>query len=132
MGTPGVPLTISKATIAACIKKHKGVVTYICKELNIHHSTFLIKVRADPELVEELSKARNAMSDEMCDLAENALIRAVTQEQDLSSAISSAKFILNNKGKDRGYAPIVHGIPTTDPRLDAIDGNSTDLVSESK
>lgn len=132
MGTQGVPLNIPKSTISLAIKKHKGVITRMREELKAGHTALLTVIRKDPDLSKELEEERLGFSDEMCDLAENALIVAVSQTQDLGSAISSAKFILNNKGKDRGYAPIVHGAPTNDSRLDAIDGNSADLVNESK
>ena len=132
MGTPGVPLNLPPGAIAASIKKNKGVGSKICKELDIHHSTFIEHVRADPVLVKLLDDARHDRLEERLDDAENTLDECKNQRQELSVALKSAMYLLNNRGKSRGYAPIVHGAPVSEPRLDAIDGNSTDLVDESK
>ena len=106
MGTPGVPTTITKDQIAEAIKKKKGVGAHICKMLDISYPTFYDLI-AKYDLKEELQKERNAFGDVMCDQAENILMRAINQDQDMPSALGAAKYILNNKGRDRGYYPPV-------------------------
>jgi len=105
MGTPGVPLNIDKDRILEAIKRRKGVITHICKELDITHETCLKHIRKDPDLVKALSDARHEMDDLMCDAAESTLLRAVTQSDDLGNALKGSMYILNNKGRGRGYAP---------------------------
>jgi broad-specificity NMP kinase len=106
MGTPGVPFNIPKSRILETIKKKKGVVTQICLELDIAYDTYAKHIKSDPELKSAIDVARNDYDETICDLAETALMRALNQEQDLSASLSSAKFVLNNKGKKRGYSPI--------------------------
>ena len=106
MGTSGVPFNIPKKVIIESIKKKKGVVTQICADLDICHDTYLKHIKPNPEYKEIIDSARNDYSTTICDMAETALMRALNQKDDLSSALSSAKFVLNNKGKDRGYSAI--------------------------
>lgn len=105
MGTPGVPFNIPKIVIVECIKKKKGIVTQICKSLDIAFDTFYKHIASDPDMKEVLDTARNDYDTTLCDMAETALMRALNQSEDLSASLSSAKFVLNNKGKNRGYNP---------------------------
>jgi hypothetical protein len=104
MGTPGVPFNIKKSRILESIKKKKGVVTQILLDLDIAYDTYAKHIRDNPELKEAIDSARNDFDDTICDMAETALMRSLKQEQDLSASLSSAKFVLNNKGKKRGYS----------------------------
>ena len=106
MGTPGVPFNIDKATIVETIKKRKGVITHICKDLHVCHGTMLKHINLDPELKELLDETRHEFSESLCDMAENTLAFAMNnRDTDPGNALGSAKFILNNLGKKRGYAP---------------------------
>jgi hypothetical protein len=105
MGTQGVPLDIPKSVIIDSIKKRKGVVTYVCKDLDICHDTALKYINADPELKQLLADQRHSYDEYLCDKSESVLVYALNRcETDLSNALGSAKYILNNKGKSRGYA----------------------------
>lgn len=105
MGTPGVPWKAPKSVILECIKNRKGVVTHICADLHIAYDTYAKHIKNDPELKEAIDTARNDYETTLCDMAETALMRALNQKDDLSAAISSAKFVLNNRGRKRGYTP---------------------------
>jgi hypothetical protein len=105
MGTPGVPFNIPKSRILEIIKKKKGVVTQICSALKIDWKTYHKHIYKNPELKEALDIARQDYDETICDLAETTLMRVLKQQEDLSASISSAKFVLNNKGKSRGYTP---------------------------
>lgn len=105
MGTPGVPLDIPKSVIVETIKKRKGVMTHISKDLNISQTTAYKHFNADPELKQLLSEERNSYDEYLCDKAESVLVYALNKcETDLSSALGASKYVLNNKGKSRGYS----------------------------
>jgi len=106
MGVSGVPLPITHAEIKEAIKKHKGVVSSVCKTLNMGHNAFYVRMAEDPTIKQCLDEARSEFDDFICDLSENVLTYALSQRDDLSSALGSAKYVLNNKGKKRGYSPI--------------------------
>jgi hypothetical protein len=115
MGTQGVPLNIPKSAIIDSIKKNNGVLTYVCRELDIHHSTALKIINADPELVELLKEERHSFTENLCDLSENVLKEALIQREDLNSAIRSSQYVLNNQGRKRGYTPLT--VPVTDEQI---------------
>lgn len=103
MGTQGVPLNLSESAISECIKKRKGVITHICKDLDVSHTALTRFINDRPHLKDELDHARHEYDDLICDLSENTMLYAVSQKEDLGSALSAAKFVLNNKGRKRGY-----------------------------
>lgn len=112
MGTQGVPLNKTKSDILEAIKKGKGIVTHIAQLLDCSYETFYVRMRADPEIKAALAKAREEFDENLLDLAEHSLVRAMKQQEDIGNAISSAKYVLNNKGKSRGYSPMVQGALT--------------------
>lgn len=103
MGVSGVPLPITHEEIKEAIKKHKGVVSSVCKTLNMGHNAFYVRMGQDPSIKECLDHSRSEFEELICDLSENVLSFALSQREDLSSALASAKYVLNNKGKKRGY-----------------------------
>lgn len=105
MGTQGVPWNVPKSRILESIRAKKGVITHICKDLDVHYDTVTRHIKKDPELQEALDLARNEYDDLICDMSENTLLYAVSQREDLSSGIRAAQFVLNNKGRKRGYTP---------------------------
>ncbi len=105
MGTQGVKFCPDKSKIIEAIKKYKGVITHICKGLDVAHVTIINYINKDPELKQLMSEERNAFDDVLCDMGESVLIHSMRQTEDLSSALSAAKYSLNNKGRKRGYAP---------------------------
>jgi len=106
MGTPGVTSSITKSQIVKCIKNRKGVGARICEDLNVCYQTFY-KLIEKYDLKDELQRERNAFAETMCDVAESVLMRGMVQTQELGNALSAAKYVLNNKGRNRGYYPPV-------------------------
>lgn len=105
MGTPGVKFGVKKSKIAEALKKHKGVVSYAARDLNTTHGTLLKYINKDPELVELLSNLRHDFENLLLDSAENTLLYGLgKRETDLTNALKSSFYILNNKGKSRGYS----------------------------
>lgn len=116
MGTSGVPLTIPKNIIINAIKKRNGVLTAAAKDLDCSRPWLIQHVNSDPELKDILAKERNAYDEYLCDKAESVLVYALNKcETDLSNALGASKFILNNKGKNRGYSQKADPTATTDP-----------------
>jgi len=102
MGTPGVPWKMAKSRILEVIKKKKGVVAQICKELDIAFETYVKHIKNKEEFKEAIDNARNDYDTTIADMAENALMRGL-QDEDPNAYLKSAMYVLNNKGRDRGY-----------------------------
>ena len=103
MGTAGVPFNIPRDHIVQLIKKKKGVITQICKDLDICYHTFKKHVLSDPELKKLVAEGRNDYKQTICDMSENALMRALNQDQDLGISVKAAQYVLNNQGHHLGY-----------------------------
>lgn len=131
MGTQGVPITVTKSQITEAIKKKKGVGAQICQHFDISYDTFY-KLIKKYNLKDELQVARNDFDETICDMAETALMRALNQKEDLSSSLSSAKFVLNNKGRKRGYYPPVAQTQQTDTIVHGIQEGISQLSKESR
>lgn len=105
MGTPGVKWKCKKETIESTLKNARGRITYAAKVLNVTHNTLRKKIK-EYELDELLEELRNEFNETTLDSAENALLYALSkQDEDVGNALKSSFFILNNKGKSRGYSP---------------------------
>lgn len=107
MGTQGVPLKpIPHNEIKSAIKNNKGRLTYAAKALGICYDSIRKLIDPHPELVEFVAKCRNEFDHSLLDQAESVLVHAMNQhEKDLTNALKSTFFVLNNKGKERGYHP---------------------------
>ena len=103
MGTQGVPNNLSKTAITSSLKENKGRITYAARQLNVAHCTLRKRINEDPELVELLSQLRHEYEENLLDSAENTLDVSVNKHEDMQSALKATFFILNNKGKSRGY-----------------------------
>lgn len=104
MGTQGVTFDKPRSVIIEAIKKHKGRLTKVAKELGCHYETVRKYTDPDPELVELIKMLRADYDANLCDLAEDTLTDAMDNRGlDMNNALKSAFFVLNNKGKDRGY-----------------------------
>ena len=104
MGVQGSPCDLTKAEITEALKKRKGRITYAAKDLNVKYETLKKKIDADPELVQLLHDLRYVFDETMLDSAEDTLMYGMgKREVDLGNALRSAFYILNNKGKGRGY-----------------------------
>lgn len=109
MGTPGVPLNIPKESIAASIKSCRGRMTHMAPALDCSIIYLRERINADPELVALLAETRNHRDENLLDGAEDTLQFALDQRKDadgdINAALKSAFFVLNNKGRKRGYIP---------------------------
>ncbi len=105
MATPGTPWIVKKSTIVQVLKRTKGRISRAAKALGVAHVTLRLKIDADPELVKLLQDLRNDFDSVLVDAAENTLLYAVkNSKKDLTNALKSSFFVLNNKGKERGYS----------------------------
>lgn len=105
MAIPGVPWAATYDEIVEAIKKAKGRITYASKYLNVHPETLYRRMEKDPRIKEALDLERKNFDLTLLDAAENTLLYAISkQETDLNNALKSTFFILNNKGKERGYS----------------------------
>ena len=106
MATPGVALKITDSELVNAITKHKGKLSYAARELNIHYVTLRKYTDDKPEIVQLIADLRNGYDVNLLDKAENVLEFAMDKmDTDINAALKSSMFVLNNKGKDRGYNP---------------------------
>lgn len=106
MGTPGVPLNLPKDAIVAALKKNDGKVNHASKDLDIHPWTLRKLIKKDPELQDLLQKLRHNYDEKLLDQAEETLKYALEQKHDdVNAALKSSFYVLNNKGRARGYNP---------------------------
>lgn len=95
--------------------------TQTCKALDCAYVTLQKKIAADPELQELLSNLRHQFDDELLNGAESVLQLALKKaNEDLTNSLKATFFILNNKGRPRGYTP-----PTS--REQPLDGSETEI-----
>ena len=106
MGISGVPCLVTNQDIKDAIKKKKGVVSSVCKALPLGHATFYQRMAKDKSIKQCLDEARAEFDELLCDLSENVLTDAMSQRTDMASALGASKYVLNNKGRIRGYSPI--------------------------
>lgn len=102
MGTPGVPWNVSKEAIVAAIKRQHGRLTFACKELDCAYDTLRRYLIKHPDVQEIVDQCRNGFDTTLLDTAESVLMKAMTQNE-MGHALKAGFFVLNNKGKDRGY-----------------------------
>jgi len=105
MGTPGTPWTVPREQIEQALKKQKGRLTYACKDLNCTYRALKKYIDEHPDLQEELVRLRNEFDCTLLDMAESSLIRGMS-ESDPNAYLKSAFYVLNNKGRERGYSGI--------------------------
>lgn len=102
MGTPGVPWEVPREKIEQALKKQKGRLTYACKDLNCTYRVLKKHIDEHPDLQELLVRLRNEFDCTLLDMAESSLVRGMS-ESDPNAYLRSAFYVLNHKGKDRGY-----------------------------
>jgi hypothetical protein len=106
MGTQGVKFDRSKFEILEAIKKHNGKLTRAARELNCNYDTIRKYTDDDPEVVQLIKNLRQQYKEDMCDSAEDTLKDAIDgRNVDMTSALKSAFYVLNNLGRERGYTP---------------------------
>lgn len=105
MGTQGVKLNFDKSLLTEVIKRNKGVIKNIQKDLKCCNETVHNYINADPELVDLLARERNGYVEELMDEAEDTLKYAIAnREKDLTNALKATFYSLNNHGRKRGYS----------------------------
>ncbi len=106
MGTPGVKFQPDKITFLASIKKLKGKVVALANEYNCERITIRNFVKTDPDFIVALQECRNDYAESLCDMAENTLVYALSDNnENINAALKSAFFVLSNLGRERGYVP---------------------------
>lgn len=106
MGVPGVPLNIPKESIATAIKNNNGRMNKIALSLDIGITTARKYISQDAELMALLHDYRQHRDENLLEGAEDTLQKAFDRnDEDMSSALKATIFVLNNKGKSRGYTP---------------------------
>lgn len=124
MGTPGVPLDISRDSIVNALKQTKGQVRKACQLLNCTHPALYKKINADPELQQIIAELRHETDDRFLDMAEDGIEHLMTLQDSNIDKFSMATFyILNNRGRKRGWVP-----PTVAAAMDSNDSKSQELA----
>lgn len=142
MGIQGVTIEIDKQIVLDAIVKCSGRVTHISRSLGINYRTLRKIIERDPELVEVLDNFRYDFEHTILDLAEDCLINSMSnQPTDPTNALKSAFFVLNSKGKIRGWtntyadvqmAPSQTDLENKDIEIQALKDRIADLESKSK
>jgi len=120
MGTPGVPWNPSKDIIVNILKECKGVISKAAKKFEVAPLTLYRKINADPELVQLLKDLREDYETVMLDMAENCVSYAMsnmTLKPD--QALKASFFVLNSKGKTRGWNNTFYDNQQYSPALEA-------------
>lgn len=104
MGTPGVPWNVDREAIVEALKRQHGRLTYACKDLGCKYDTLKKHIDQHPDLQEILDQCRNQFDTTLLDTAESVLMKGMLHE-DIGQALKASFYVLNNKGKPRGYSP---------------------------
>ena len=105
MATQGSPWICETSKITESLKKNKGRLTYVCKDLGVCYETLKTRINTDEELIKLVSDLRNNFENSLLDLAEGVVNRAMEdQDTDPNNALKSAFFTLNSRGTSRGWS----------------------------
>ena len=107
MAHGGIPISeqVESALIISTLKKNNGVISKAARELGLHRDTLTAFFNSSEELKEILKKARLDYVTSRLDICEEVMDTLMTRiDDDPNHAFKSAMYILNNHGKDRGYA----------------------------
>ena len=105
MATSGIAWNPPKETIITVLKECKGVLTHAAKKFDVTPLTLRRKVQQDDELVELLKNLREDYETVMLDMAENCVAFAMSQQTKRpEQALKASFFVLNSKGKTRGWS----------------------------
>jgi len=106
VGTPGVPLNITKKDLESALRKTRGILSQASKSLGIGRTALYRHIDKFPELRELIDELREDFECEILDDSEGVLKHALSvKETDLGNSLKAAFYILNNKGRSRGYTP---------------------------
>jgi len=123
MAIQGVPWDISNEIIIEHLKKSAGRTTHAKLTLNVTYMTLMKRINSDPELKEKLKEIRHEHDENLVDTAEIVLKKLADKaDTDPAHALKSAFYILNNKGKERGYSPYNNpsNVPPNEANLELI------------
>lgn len=85
--------------------KNLGKITYACKSLGVTHSALTRYIERNPHVREFVKDLRCEYVETRLDAAEAVLDALLKRHEiDPKTALQSAIYILNNLGKERGYA----------------------------
>jgi len=87
-------MKVSKETLINAIKQGKGIVSHICRGLDISRQAFYQRVNNDEDLQIALDDARQ----EIIDFAESKLLELIRDGNQ-----NAVMFFLKTVGRDRGY-----------------------------
>lgn len=109
-GTKGVPIgkVYSLKDIKDALIKNCGIVTHAAHQLGIARNTVYTIINQNPELKPLIDKLRTDYDTLILDQAEETLRHStshVMRELDPPTALKAAMYILNTKGRVRGYVP---------------------------
>lgn len=85
---------VSKDELLKAIDGSYGIISTIAKRLHINWNTARTYIKQDDDAIQAYNNERNTMLDK----AESCIINALEQND-----VSTAKWFLQTKGKDRGY-----------------------------
>lgn len=106
MGVQGVRFNIPKSTICTAIINNRGRISHIAKTLDYSIRCTREKINQDPELKALLDEYRDQRDESLLDGCEDGLQDAIDNRSvDMSNALKAIFFVLNTKGKPRGYFP---------------------------
>jgi len=104
MGIPGVPINISVDTLDTLIRKYKGKTKAIAEELKCCRRVIREQIEKEPYLIELQKEMRYQRDEDLLEESEDTLEAALKgRTDDMSNALKSAFYVLNQKGKARGY-----------------------------
>lgn len=109
MGIAGIRWDVTDDEIIDVIKNSNGIVRSIASHLNVSYQSIYNRLNQNPEMQKALADARKAFVERKKDGAELVLDDMFDQysnnpEYWAGHAFRSAQFVLNNLGRDRGYA----------------------------
>jgi len=85
---------VSTTKLVEVIRKSRGIVVAICKNVGISRQAFYKRIEKDHELKYELDLAR----DELCDFAEGKMWKLIE-----NGNLQAVMFVLRTLGRHRGY-----------------------------
>ncbi len=97
-------LTLKKNAMLEALEKSLGIVTKASETIGIRRETHYDWLKSDPEYARRV----DALSDVTLDFAESALHKQI-EDGNATSTI----YLLNHKGKSRGYNTVIEHKPDT-------------------
>lgn len=117
--SPGEIKSIKDASDA--LHKYHGNATNAAKSLGVCKDTLYRFIKENPELSDELKKARDNAHEYFIDKAENAIDKVLSRvDEQPKAALDAAKYVLDKRGKSRGWIVTVDESKYSDEQLDLL------------